>query len=57
MMQRYKTVDDYIEGSEDWQDELAKLRSALKSSKAAQEKFSELTPGRQREYEEYVSSA
>jgi len=36
-MKRYKTVDDYIDGSENWQDELRTLRKILSSTELQEE--------------------
>lgn len=37
MMKRYKSVDDYIEGSETWQSELRQLRQILNSTELTEE--------------------
>jgi len=37
MMKRYKSVDDYIKGSEQWRDELAQLREILASTELTEE--------------------
>lgn len=36
-MKRYKTVDDYIDGSERWQDELRQLRDILNATELTEE--------------------
>jgi len=36
-MKRYKTVDDYIDGSENWQDELRQLRDILNATELTEE--------------------
>lgn len=59
-----------MDGAEQWQAELRKLRQVLNSTgltdapnaapeknKAARQKLAALTPGRQREYAEYIASA
>lgn len=63
-MQCVTSVDDYIANTNNWQDELARLREILCSTPLTEEvkwgataAFRSLTPGRQREYSEYVASA